>query len=68
MRTILFVCSGNYCRSPMAEGPSDLISEQRDVSDPGVQELEPLRQCRDTIDRVLTTGLQEMIQRAGGGA
>lgn len=157
MKTILFVCSGNYCRSPMAEGLarlrlkrtaydtpfstrsagtlptyegqpraplvlevlreigaegqaylphritpdeveqaavifgvaqehlawishyypaavsrtfllSDLIGEQWDVRDPGMQELAPLRECRDTIDRVLTTGLQEMIRRARGGA
>lgn len=157
MKTILFVCSGNYCRSPLAEGLarlrlkragydtpfstrsagtlpdyegqpraplilevlreigaegqtnpphqitpgeveqaavifgvarehltwishrypaaasrtfllSNLIGEQWDVRDPGMQELEPLRECRDTIDRVLTTGLQEMIQRARGSA
>ena len=153
MKTILFVCSGNYCRSPLAEGLarlrlkqagydgqfrtrsagtlpeyegqpraplilevlreigadgqanpphqitpaeieqaavifgvaqehldwiaqhypaaasrtfllSDLIGERWDVLDPGVQELEPLRECRDTIDRVITTGLPEMIRRA----
>ena len=157
MKTILFVCSGNYCRSPLAEGLarlrlqqagygdqfstrsagtldvyegqppapliqevlreigadgqanpphqitpdeiehaavifgvaqehlawiaqhypaavsrtfllSDLIGEQWDVRDPGVQQLEPLRECRDTIDRVITTGLSTLIQRAGGGA
>ena len=27
-----------------------------------------LRECRDTIDRVITAGLPEMIRRAGGGA
>jgi protein-tyrosine-phosphatase len=43
---------------------SDLIGECWDVADPGVQELIPLRECRDTIDRVITTGLQEMIRRA----
>jgi len=47
---------------------SDLIGERWDVRDPGVQELEPLRECRDTIDRVITMGLQEMIQRAKGDA
>jgi protein arginine phosphatase len=47
---------------------SDLIGEQWDVRDPGVQELEPLRECRDTIDRIIATGLPELIRRAGGGA
>jgi protein arginine phosphatase len=47
---------------------SDLIGEQRDVRDPGVQELEPLRACRDAIDRVITAGLPGLIRRAGGGA
>jgi protein-tyrosine phosphatase len=47
---------------------SDLIGGQWDVRDPGVQELEPLRACRDTIDRVLTAGLPEMIRRARGSA
>ncbi len=47
---------------------SDLIGEQWDVADPGVQELIPLRECRDAIDRVITTGLQEMIRRAKGNA
>ena len=45
---------------------SDLIGERWDVIDPGVQELEPLRECRNTIDRVITTGLPELIRRAGG--
>ena len=156
MKTILFVCSGNYCRSPLAEGLarlrlkqagygeqfnvrsagtlpeyegrptaslilevlreigadgqvnpphqiraeeiaqaaaicgvaqehldwialhypaaatrafllSDLIGQRWDVRDPGVQELDPLRECRDTIDRVITVGLPVLIQRAGGG-
>ncbi len=153
MKTILFVCSGNYCRSPLAEGLarlrlkeagygeqfnvrsagtlpayegqpraplisealgeigaeeqaapphqikpdeikraavivcvaqehldwivqhypdaaartfllSDLIGERWDVRDPGVQELIPLRECRDTIDHVLRTGLPKLIRRA----
>ncbi len=157
MKTILFVCSGNYCRSPLAEGLarlrlkqagadeqfitrsagtqpdyegeppaalilevlreigaegpanpphritpeeveqaavifgvahehlawmaqhfpaaaartfllSDLIGEHWDVRDPGAQEPGPLRACRDSIDRVITLGLPEMIRRAGGGA
>ncbi len=155
MKTVLFVCSGNYCRSPLAEGLarlrlkqggydssfstrsagtlpeyegwprapliqevlreiggegqvkpphritpdeieqaaaifgvaqehvawisqqypaaasrtfllSDLIGEQWDVRDPGVQELKALRECRDTIDHVITAGLPELIRRAGG--
>ena len=157
MKTILFVCSGNYCRSPLAEGLarlrlkqagydgqflarsagtrpeyegqpaaplileilreigaeepanpphqikpaeieqaavifgvaqehlawiaqhypaaaprtfllSDLIGERWDVFDPGVQELGALRECRDTIDRVITAGLPEMMRRVRGGA
>ncbi len=157
MKTILFVCSGNYCRSPLAEGLarlrlsqagydttfsirsagilpayegwprapliqevlreigaegqanpphqitpgeieqaaaifgvaqehiawiaqhypaatsrtfllSDLIGEQWDVRDPGVQELGPLRECRDTMDHVISAGLPELVRRAGGGA
>ena len=153
MKTILFVCSGNYCRSPLAEGLarlrlkqagydgqfvtrsagtlpeyegqpaaplildvlhevgadgpfnpphqitadeiaqadlilgiaqhhldwigdhypaasprtcllSDLIGERWDVIDPGVQELEPLRVCRNTIDRVISNGLPELVRRA----
>jgi protein-tyrosine-phosphatase len=28
MRTVLFVCSGNTCRSPMAEGIAQKLSEQ----------------------------------------
>ena len=156
MKTILFVCSGNYCRSPLAEGLarlrlqqagydgqfvtrsagtrsvyegqpaapliqevlheigaegqanpphqitpaeidqaavifgiaqehldwitqhypaaaartfllSDLIGERWDVRDPAVQELGALRECRETIDRVITTGLPELIRRARGG-
>lgn len=153
MKTILFVCSGNYCRSPLAEGLarlrlkqagydgqfvtrsagtlpeyegqpaaplilevlrevgaagqfnpphqitadeigqadlilgiaqqhldwigehypaaaartfllSDLIGERWDVIDPGVQELDPLRVCRNTIDRVIFNGLPELVRRA----
>ena len=153
MKTILFVCSGNYCRSPLAEGLarlrlkqagyegqyvtrsagtlpeyagqpaapliletlreigadgpfnpphqitaaeiaqadlilgvaqqhldwighhypaaslrtvllSDLIGERWDVLDPGVQALEPLRVCRNTIDRVISNGLPELVRRA----
>ncbi len=153
MKTILFVCSGNYCRSPLAEGLarlrlnqagyngqfitrsagtvavyegqpaaplilevlheigaegqfnpphqitageidqadlilaiaqhhlawigehypavtartmllSALIGEHWDVIDPGVQELEALRACRNTIDRVITHGLPELVRRA----
>jgi protein-tyrosine-phosphatase len=45
---------------------SDLIGERWDVRDPGVQELNPLRECRDMIDRVITTGLTALIHRAGG--
>ena len=156
MKTILFVCSGNYCRSPLAEGLArlrlrqagydtlcstrsagtlpeyegrpraplilevlreigaegqanpphqirpaeieqaaaifgvaqehldwiaqyypaaaartfllaEIIGECWDVADPGVQELEALRECRDSIDRVITTGLPEMTRRARGG-
>jgi protein-tyrosine-phosphatase len=47
---------------------SDLIGEQWDVRDPGVQEPGPLRECRDTIDRIITSGLPELVRRAGGGA
>jgi protein-tyrosine phosphatase len=42
---------------------SDLIAEQWDVADPGVQGLDPLRACRDTIDCVITQGLPEMVRR-----
>jgi protein-tyrosine phosphatase len=47
---------------------SELIGEHWDVRDPGVQALDPLRECRNTIDRVITAGLPEMIRRARGGA
>jgi protein arginine phosphatase len=47
---------------------SELIGERWDVLDPGVQELGALRACRDSIDRVITAGLSEMIRRARGGA
>jgi protein-tyrosine-phosphatase len=47
---------------------SGLIGERWDVRDPGVQKLDPLRECRDTIDRVITAGLPELIRRARGGA
>jgi protein arginine phosphatase len=43
---------------------SELISEQWDVFDPGVQELELLRMCRNTIDRVISNGLPELVRRA----
>jgi protein-tyrosine-phosphatase len=43
---------------------SDLIGERWDVIDPGVQELEPLRVCRNTIDHVISTGLPELVRRA----
>jgi protein-tyrosine-phosphatase len=43
---------------------SDLICERWDVIDPGVQELEPLRVCRNTIDRVISNGLPELVRRA----
>jgi protein-tyrosine-phosphatase len=43
---------------------SDLIGERWDVIDPGVQGLEPLRACRNTIDRVITGGLSELVRRA----
>jgi len=45
---------------------SDLIGETWDVNDPGVQELGALRECRDSIDRVVSAGLREMIRRARG--
>jgi protein-tyrosine phosphatase len=47
---------------------SDLIGEQWDVFDPGVQELGALRECRNSIDRVIASGLPEMIRRAQGEA
>jgi hypothetical protein len=47
---------------------SELIDEYWDVADPGVQELGALRGCRDSIDRVITTGMPELIRRARGGA
>ena len=40
-----------------------LIGEDWDIIDPGVQALDPLRQCADTIEQVLVAGLSEMIQR-----
>jgi protein-tyrosine-phosphatase len=43
---------------------SDLIGERWDVIDPGVQALEPLRVCRNTIDRVISNGLSELVRRA----
>ena len=42
---------------------TDLIGEAWDIIDPGVQALAPLRQCADTIERVIATGLGEMILR-----
>jgi protein-tyrosine-phosphatase len=42
---------------------TDLIGEAWDILDPGVQELEALRACRDTIDRVIVQSLPEMIRR-----
>jgi protein arginine phosphatase len=47
---------------------SELSGERWDVFDPGVQELDPLRACRDSIDRIITTGLLEMIRRVRGAA
>jgi protein-tyrosine-phosphatase len=43
---------------------SDLIGECWDVIDPGVQALEPLRVCRNTIDRIISNGLPELVRRA----
>ncbi len=43
---------------------TDLIGEAWDIVDPGVQALDPLRVCRDTIDRVMAAGWHEMIRRA----
>jgi protein-tyrosine-phosphatase len=40
---------------------TELIGADWDIADPGVQALEPLRECRDTIDRVITAGLNELI-------
>ncbi len=42
---------------------ADLIGEAWDIFDPGVQELEALRACRDTIDCVIVQGLPELIHR-----
>jgi protein-tyrosine-phosphatase len=42
---------------------TDLIGEAWDMIDPGVQALDPLRQCAGTIEQVITSGLSEMIQR-----
>ena len=42
---------------------TDLIGEAWNLIDPGVQSLDPLRQCADTIEQVLVAGLSEMIQR-----
>ena len=47
---------------------TDLIGAARDIDDPGMQDLEPLRGCRDTIDRVITAGLNTLIDRARGSA
>jgi protein-tyrosine phosphatase len=40
-----------------------LIGADWDIADPGVQQLEALRGCRDTIDRVVRAGLAELIRR-----
>jgi protein-tyrosine phosphatase len=42
---------------------TNLIGANWDIIDPGVQALDPLRHCADTIDRVIAAGLNEMIQR-----
>ena len=42
---------------------TDLIGAAWDIIDPGVQALDPLRQCADTIERVIAAGLIEMIKR-----
>jgi protein-tyrosine phosphatase len=52
--------------SPRTIVLSDVIGEQWDVIDPGVQELKPLRVCRNTIDRVISNGLPELVRRASG--
>jgi protein-tyrosine-phosphatase len=43
---------------------TDLIGESRGITDPGLQELPPLRECRDTLDRVISAGLDELVRRA----
>ncbi len=43
---------------------TELIGADWDIVDPGVQAFDPLRQCRDTIDRIIAAGLNELIARA----
>jgi hypothetical protein len=47
---------------------TDLIGAVWDIDDPGLQDLEPLRGCRDAIDRVIIAGLNILIDRARGSA
>lgn len=42
---------------------TNLIGETWDIFDPGVHDLNLLRTCRDTIDRVIVQGLPELIRR-----
>jgi len=43
---------------------TELIGEDWDIVDPGVQELAALRATRNTIFRVLQAGLDELIRRS----
>ena len=42
---------------------ASLIGEEWDIVDPGVQALDPLRECAATIDSVITAGLNELVKR-----
>jgi protein-tyrosine-phosphatase len=42
---------------------SQLIGQHADVQDPGVQELVALNRCADIIERYITQGYAEILQR-----
>ena len=59
-KTILCLCNGNYCRSPMAEA----IDQSFDIPDPGVEKTVTVEEIADLIERCVREGLATLVARA----
>jgi glycine hydroxymethyltransferase len=67
MKEVLFVCTGNICRSPMAEGLfRELVQDQPDitVSSAGISAPDGQRPSQHSVDVLQEQGLDITAQRS----